>query len=320
MPAVRSLMIEKKFAQKPISGYNKCKDRIINGNDLRQEQIVNRSDTARFKREGADMNVAEIVRQRISQYEEAEPILFKELTYDLNQNKAAAYVAINRMMHENVIKQFEKGIYYKPKRTRFGTLSLNKDKLIRKKYFQERNGYITGPVLWNQWGLTSQLPNRQWIALEIRQKRLDSSLNVLLLKAKTTVTAENSLALQFLDVLDQIELIPDTRVEASLAKLIEIFRNRLSTVDKRLTLKLAVFYRRSVQVLLGLIAETTVNDGELLVQLKNYQELVSKGKKVILAVDPIIFDGNRSWGNGYATASKSSGTSRNGCSGKRGGA
>jgi hypothetical protein len=110
-----------------------------------------------------------------------------------------------------------------------------------------------------------------------------------------------------LDVLDQIELIPDTRVEASLAKLIEIFRNRLSTTDKRLTLKLAAFYRRSVQVLLGLIAETAVNDGELLVHLKDYQELVSKGKKVILAVDPIIFDGNRSWGNGYATASKSSG-------------
>lgn len=253
------------------------------------------------------MNVAQIVRQRISQYEETEPILFSELTHDLNQNKAAAYVAINRMMHENVIKQFEKGIYYKPKRTRFGTLSLNKDKLIKKKYFRERNGYITGPVLWNQWGLTSQLPSRQWIALEIRQKRLDSSLNVLLLKAKTTVTAENRVALQFLDVLDQIELIPDTTVEASLAILIEIFANRLSTADQRLTLKLAGFYRRSVQVLLGLIAETTVNDGELLAHLKEYQDLVSKGKKVILAIDPIIFGGNRSWGNGYATTSKSSG-------------
>jgi len=254
------------------------------------------------------MKIAQIIRNRIEKYVETEPILFREITFDMDSQKSAAYVALNRMINEKVIEQFEKGVYYKPKRTKFGTLQIDKNKLIKKKYLDgdhQAIGYITGPVLWNQWGLTTQIPKRTWVARNIRQKRLDENLNVVLVKAKAAINNGNIEALQYLDMLDQIAVIPDTTVEASLNKMMEIFKNKFNEEVKMAVLENAKNYNKQVQVLVGLIAEAAdIEDAYFKACLKHYKEAVAKGKKVILAVHPEVFNDNRTWGNGYATTQK----------------
>ncbi|MGV8907224.1 MAG: hypothetical protein ACOH15_11570 [Acetobacterium sp.] len=251
------------------------------------------------------MNIAQIVRERIEKYEDTEPILFREITYDMDEHKSAAYVAINRMINEKRIEQFEKGVYYKPKKTKYGTLQIDRQKLVQKKYIERDNeptGYITGPELWNQWGLTSQIPKRIWIAKNIRQKRVDEDLNVLLVKAKGLIRKDTIKALQYLDVLDQLEMIPDTTIDTALKKIIEIFKNNFDEEGKLLILEESKKYSKQVQVLVGLIAEAAdIDDLYFKAYLKHYKTAVANGKKVILAVKPDVFKNNRSWRNGYAT-------------------
>ena len=67
------------------------------------------------------------------------------------------------MCKNDILKQFYKGIYYKPVKNIFGEMPLDKNKVIIKKYIKDENGnikgYITGAKLFNQLGLTTQVPN-----------------------------------------------------------------------------------------------------------------------------------------------------------------
>ena len=252
------------------------------------------------------MNIAHVVRERIEHYKETEPILIEEIVKGLD--KDTVYVAINRLAGEGIIENYAKGIYYKPKISRFGTIGLDKRKLIEKKYLRRDStvlGYVTGPQVWNEWGMSTQIPNRVWIAQNVRQKKMDSDLNVLVIKAKGDVKEKNIRALQFLDIIDQIDLIQDTNKENVAKRLISIYKDKLDVYDRIATLEEVKKYNKKVKVLFGLIVEKADIDNEYFRALLKYlKEDVQKGKKTIIDINPEVFGGNRTWGNGYAITQK----------------
>ena len=64
-------------------------------------------------------------------------------------------------------------------------------------------------------------------------------------------------------------------------------------------------YNKKVKVLFGLIVEKTDIDDEYFRALLKYlKEDVQKGKKTIIDINPEVFGGNRTWGNGYAITQK----------------
>lgn len=250
------------------------------------------------------MKIANIVKERIADYEVTEPILVEEIVKDIEEHKDAVYVALNRMAAEGIISSHAKGIYYKPKKTRFGNIGVNKNKLIEKKYLKKDKkvaGYVTGPKIWNEWGLTTQMSNRIWIAQNVRQKKMDHDLNVLVIRAQGDIKENNIKALQFLDVIDQIAHIQDTDKETAAVKLIEIFRKKLQIYDRIAALEEVKNYKKKVKVLFGLIAESAdIKDKYYEALLEYLKEDVQKGKKTIIDMNPEVFGGNRTWGNGYA--------------------
>lgn len=254
------------------------------------------------------MNVAHIVRERISKYQLTEPILVEDVLEGLADHKDAVYVTINRLAREGVIENFTKGIYYKPKKSRFGQVGLDKRKLIEKKYLKRNNvnlGYVTGPQIWNEWGMTTQIPNRVWIAQNVRQKKIDHDLNVMVLKAKGEIKDSNIRALQFLDVIDQIDFIQDTDKEDVIKKLIVVYKEKLEVNDRVAMFEEVKNYNKKVKVLFGLIIEGAgIKDDYFRALIKYLKEDVQKGKKTILDINPDIFNDNRTWGNGYAIAQK----------------
>lgn len=255
---------------------------------------------------GKCMNIAHVVRERIEHYKETEPILIEEIAKGLD--KDTVYVAINRLAGEGIIENYAKGIYYKPKISRFGTIGLDKRKLIEKKYLRRDStvlGYVTGPEVWNEWGMSTQIPNRLWIAQNVRQKKMDSDLNVLVIKAKGDVKEKNIRALQFIDIIDQIDLIQDTNKENVAKRLISIYKDKLDVYDRIATLEEVKKYNKKVKVLFGLIVEKADIDNEYFRALLKYlKEDVQKGKKTIIDINPEVFGGNRTWGNGYAITQK----------------
>jgi len=254
------------------------------------------------------MNVAFVVKERIEQYHVTEPILVEEISEGMNDHKEALYIALNRLAGEGIIENYAKGIYYKPKVTRFGEIGINKRMLIEKKYLGYNGktfGYITGPQLWNEWGITTQVPNKIWIAQNIRQKKVDHDLNVLVLKAKGSIKFENIRALQFLDIIEQLSLIQDATQEEVVIKLMSIFKEKLTIFERIVIFEEVKKYTKKVKVILGLIVENlSIKDEYFCALVKYLKDDVCSGKKIIIDIEPNVFRNNRTWGNGYATSQK----------------
>lgn len=254
------------------------------------------------------MTYAGNLQNRIEQLLPREPILVRNILKEF-PNIHAVDMALHRMERKGQITRFEKGIYYKPMKTRLGQLGIDKDALIMAKYLYkdgELHGYITGPQVWNQWGLTTQIPKGQWIALaDIRQKKVDKTLDLLIVRARGDVTEKSVLALQFLDVLEYMDQIQDSDKETVIMKLMEIFKSRMDVQGRVSIIDQAQHYPKLVQVLAGLIAETAVkNEPYFTVILNALKDKVCKGKKVKLDFRADVFEGNRTWGNYYASSSK----------------
>lgn len=254
------------------------------------------------------MTIANVVKERIEQYQATEPILVEEIIKGLDKHKDAVYVTLNRLAGEGIIKNYTKGVYFKPKQSRFGQIGLDKRQLIEKKYLRLGGkilGYVTGPQIWNEWGITTQIPNKIWIAQNVRQKKIDNDLNVTVIKAKGEIKVKNIRALQFLDIIDQIDLIQDTDKEDVVIKLIAIYRDKFDVGDRIATLEVVKKYNKNVKVIFGLIVEAVgIKDEYFMALVKSLQEDVQKGKKTIIDINPDVFAGNRNWGNGYAFTQK----------------
>lgn len=135
------------------------------------------------------------------------------------------YVYINRLVKKNVIVQFIKGIYYKPLQGAFGPKLLNPDKVITKKYLYDTNGhkgYYTGASLFNNVGLTTQVPNEVYIITNEcpnNNEYYNKQLKVTIRKPRIPITDENYLYLQLFEILNNPD---DINIEVEDEKVKEI--------------------------------------------------------------------------------------------------
>ena len=117
------------------------------------------------------------------------------------------YVYINRLVKQNKLFQFSKGIYYKPTIGTFGYSELDENKIIERKHLNDKKnikGYISGAYLFNALGLTTQLPKSITIVTNEQKSRNDynnKDLGVILRKSKLKITKDNYKYLQIIDVL-----------------------------------------------------------------------------------------------------------------------
>ena len=117
------------------------------------------------------------------------------------------YVYINRLVKENKLAQFIKGIYYKPIKGVFGDKTLNINKVINKKYIQDAKGikgYFSGAYLFNKIGLTTQVPKNVLIVTNACPNFNDyynKNLGVTIRKPKIEVDEYNYKYLQLFDIL-----------------------------------------------------------------------------------------------------------------------
>lgn len=176
------------------------------------------------------MNYNNILIKYIDEYPYDEPIFIEEIKdyfKKIIQNNfettfKSIYVYINRLVKENKLSQFVKGIYYKPTKGIFGSKPLNINKVIEKKYIYDKNGkkgYFTGAYLFNKLGLTTQIPKEILIVTNECPNSNDynnKNLGVTIRKPKTPVTEDNYKYLQLFDILmnkDNIKIEVDNEKE-----------------------------------------------------------------------------------------------------------
>jgi hypothetical protein len=174
------------------------------------------------------------------------------------QTEAAYFRALSRMVKAGKLVRLEKGKYYKPKKSRFGALRPSETEII--KTFTQRGGktvgYLTGTALYNQWGLTTQVPNKITIARRSRLPEKEISGYKVKFAVRPFPFKEGDiLMLQLLDALTDIRQIPDTSPLTVIPLLVAKIKELQPSQLNRLT-RLALEYPPSTRALLGALLNT----------------------------------------------------------------
>jgi hypothetical protein len=160
------------------------------------------------------------------------------------------------MVANKKLKRFSKGKFYVPKISLLGVNKPSDAELIRSELYKngKLRGYITGLSLYNQLGLTTQIPRTIIIAYNGgRQEKEFGTIRIKKIVTRIPIEERIVKLLQYLDVLKDIKKIPDSDINQSL-KILSTAVAKLSVVLQRKMVELALYYYSpQVRALLGLI-------------------------------------------------------------------
>ncbi len=176
---------------------------------------------------------------------------------------------LNRMVVAGKIEKLSKGKYYKAQSTVFGNIFPEQYQIVKDLLYKNGKllGYITGYSYFNAAGLTTQVSNVIQIAKnETRSSLQRGRFNVAFIKQKNIITKQNISLLRLLDVIRLIKEIPDTNINNSCVRLLELLKE-LSNKEQEQLKKLALKYPPSTRALLGALLEQ-LNENQNLESLK----------------------------------------------------
>ena len=160
----------------------------------------------------------------IENYTNGEPIFIDELP---GNSKDYLRQEMKKLVDEGKLERLYNGVYYLPYLTILGTKGrISVDKYIDKKYLNangEVSGYVTGLQLANKYGFTTQNPSCYEICSNeatTKQRKQDFDGNIIIVyKPVDTVTERNKSALQFLDLMTNIDRYSEIKGAELLKKL-----------------------------------------------------------------------------------------------------
>ena len=210
------------------------------------------------------MKIAKKIEKKINNIENGKTFAYKDLNVK-NEEYTAAAKAIERLIKKGIINRLSTGLFYKPKKTVFGELKPDEEKIITPYLFKngKRIAYITGLLLYNKMGLTTQIPKE--ISIASTKKRIYISrgnIKANAVKSYVEVTEENYKFLELLDALKDFKKIPDLNKKSA----IEILSNKileLNNTQIKELIKIALEYPPRVRALLGALLENIGKEEDL---------------------------------------------------------
>lgn len=200
------------------------------------------------------MTVSAKITQQIQQFPEDMSFGYNELTI-ARQDFLSAAKALERLQKKGLIRKLAKGRFYKPKHTPFGEKKPDEQQLLKPYLYQQgkRIAYITGDYLYNQLGLTTQLPAVLKIASRGQRIFINmGALKATAVKSYVEVTDDNYQLLGFLDAMKDLKQIPDVDIRSA----ITIFKNRIGQLkepQRQAMIDYALAYPPRVRALLGTV-------------------------------------------------------------------
>ena len=159
---------------------------------------------------------------------------------------------LSRMSKKGQIERLGKGLYYKPKKTAFGSVRPSEREILAA-IIKEKKGYITDTAAANSIGVTTQLSKEIVIASKNYQPpRKIAGLSIRYRRATIQSSSVSVEVLQILDSLRIIKKIPGSSVNEALASIISKIES-LSFETRKELLSCAEKYNPSVRALTGAI-------------------------------------------------------------------
>ena len=166
-------------------------------------------------------------------------------------------IKLGRMEKQGLIVKVSRGKYYRPKQTIFGKLQPTSEEIIKDLLYKNGKtiGYLTGYDIWHKMGLTSQISSMIEIGTnQHRNKKERGNYKISFVIQPNPISRANIHLLQILDAVKSVRKIPDTNINDTVVRLIELISERSSNEIKKLA-QLAEQYTPQVRALTGAILE-----------------------------------------------------------------
>jgi hypothetical protein len=173
---------------------------------------------------------------------------------------------LNRLANEGVIARLKRGVYSTCKNTRFGQAKATPLQVLSQEIVHDDNKCFGGLFLFNQLGLTTQIPT----TIEILNNRSSYLSNVgntrvRYIRIRQKITRNTKEAIQFLEVIKKMVHVPDGDISKIIAWLNSELRNSEQKKIKKIVAA-AIEYPPRVRAILGALLENI--DYELSKKLK----------------------------------------------------
>lgn len=178
---------------------------------------------------------------------------------EYSNSPEATIKAINRMVAQDELRRLSKGKFYRAKLGLLGERKPSEDEIIKSMVFKNGRlrGYVTGIYLFNQLGLTTQVPSTIELAMNGgRQTKSIGTISVKIITSLVPIEERNIKLLKYLDVLKSIKKIPDSDINQSLQIMSSLISKLSSKEQKKLLTIAKGYYGPQVRALLGLLFET----------------------------------------------------------------
>ena len=202
------------------------------------------------------MNIAKKIEKKIDTIESGNTFTYKDLDIKKEEYSAASK-SIERLIKKDIIKRISTGVFYKPKQTVFGELKPDEEKIITPYLFKngKRIAYISGLLLYNKMGLTTQIPKETSVASNKKRIYISKgNIKAKAVKSYVEVTEKNYKFLELLDALKDFKKIPDLNKKSA----ISILSRKISELNKKQIkelIKIALEYPPRVRAFLGALLE-----------------------------------------------------------------
>lgn len=224
------------------------------------------------------MTVMSKIKEKINGFDEGQLFTYDDI--DLSSDSSfATSKSLSRLVKNGYIERFKKGVFFKPKKTRFGKLRPNESQIIDLIMSNAANsdGYLTGINIYNRLGLTTQISNEITIASSFPQKSKQiGSLKIVFVKGISPKSEEDIELLQLLDAIEDFKKIPDRNDDTFVKIISNHIVNYSKDIQSRI-LELSKKYKPRTRALLGAILE--LNDlNEFSNEIKSTLNSLSKYK------------------------------------------
>lgn len=216
--------------------------------------------------------IAELVREKIEATNPLDILSFKDFN-ESSTEKLAVAKELSNLFKRGILKKISKGMYYKPKFSRFGELSPSDDEILMKylELSMDKVGYISGVNVYRGMGLTTQI-SREYVIMNDTRQGIININNIQIKFIKTPIQIQKELSeeditsLCILDALQDIKNIPACTPSNAL-KILTYRIKELSQEQKQKLYSFALFYKPMVRALLGLILDQ-IGEQKFAIQLK----------------------------------------------------
>ena len=206
--------------------------------------------------------MTDIIKYTIDRFANGFVFTAADFSVPLNKQNTVTKI-LNNMVTAGEIRRLCKGRFYKPQMSKFGELPPDTFQTV--KDLLEKNskitGYLTGYSIFNQLGLTTQIPAMLQIATRKEKKIVTrGNYRISFIIQQNTITKDCVPILQLLDCLRFFKSIPDAMPDEICQRLLFLFK-QLTPKQINTTKRLVMKYPPSAIALLGAILEAN-NENE----------------------------------------------------------